>query len=169
MLKVALAAGAVLVAAIWAFCAFLWMSPLEPEHSPTAARPEAASAGVPAVSTRVPAPSAAAPATATPAPSAVTQTAAPSLDGPAPVQSATGRVVGTAQAPLPSVATAPPFQADPTPTAPGKAAPQLTAVGGYVFDGDSVVVAPPVSSDAPSSVAEQQRRTRLTTDISKIP
>lgn len=47
--------------------------------------------------------------------------------------------------------------------------PQYSASGGYVLDGDSVVIAPPTSADGPGSPAEQRRRTRLSVDISKIP
>jgi hypothetical protein len=174
MVKIVLAAGAVLVALIWAFCAFLWLSPLEPDGPKTVALPDAASIQAPASTARARIPSSSPAATpAAPAASPVVPAAAgASPDGP-------GAVAVAPPAPLPDVPPATsqerrdtavaPVQPQPPPATATTSAPQYTALGGYVFDGDSVVIAPPVSSEGPNSAAEQRRRTRLSTDIGKLP
>ena len=170
-MKVALAAAVVVVAAIWAFCAFLWLSPLEPELATPVARQDAPYAP-PALSARP-----AVPATTTPpavsAPRTVAPVAAASSDGPAR-EALAAMPQNNVPSPLPAAApdggtNAYVAQPQSMPNRDTKPAPQYSALGGYVFDGDSVVVAPPVSADGPNSPAEQRRRTRLSTDISKLP
>jgi len=163
MLKVALVVFGGFVAAVWIICGSLYFAPVDERTSPSE-----------------------------PAPIAVN--ASPHRDGPPTGLGVAGETAGVVAASLPAVQApeaalglvereetrrktgaegehaamrdvalaAPPVTAQAT-------GPQYIASGGYVLDGDSVVIAPPTSADGPGSLAEQRRRTRLSVDISKIP
>lgn len=180
MLKAILIAAASTVAAIWAICAWLYFSPVDGvvEHRrepPPTAGNAATSASPPASPRRdEPAPIAPAGGDVSRAARAVNEgvaSAPPRDTAPVPEvvlgtnsdEEAKRRALADTQA---RIAATPEPGAPPPP---GPATPQYSSLGGYVLDADSVVVAPPTTTDGPGSAAEKRRQVRLSTDISRIP
>jgi cytoskeletal protein RodZ len=167
MVKPIVIAVAGFVAALWIACGYLWWNPDTRQAMtaiPASPQPERlAEYPTPASTSITPIP-----------PQPVAKPVVPALsDEPASMAASVRREAATDDSPeLKRIHAAEVAEREAALAQSSKAPPasaQYTGAAGYVFDGDSVVIAPPAPAEGANDHAAKQRALRLSIDVATIP